>query len=67
MKNEIVLYSMIGLLSSAAWVAIIWAIGKYSPSPWWGLLCLPLLAAAPFVNWLCDRVEKYENQPEESY
>lgn len=65
--KEILGWSAVGLLVSGVWVAIIWAIGKYSPSPWWGLLCLPFFATFPFWGWLDRRMEKYEDHPEGSY
>ena len=43
MKADIIFWSIMGLLASGTWVAIIWAIGKYDPSPWWGFLCFPIV------------------------
>ena len=50
MKADIIFWSVVGLLASGAWIAIIWAVGKYDPSPWWGFLCLPIVALAPLFR-----------------
>lgn len=52
MKTEILSYALIGLVVSGAWVGIIWALGEYTPSPWWGILCLPVLLSVPFLKWV---------------
>lgn len=59
---NIITWLLFGLLVSAVWVGIIWAIGKYTPSPWWGLLCLPALVSVPFVDWLFSCIEKKEKE-----
>jgi len=70
MKTEIlswICWSIIGLLISGMWVAIIWAIGKYSPSPWWGLLCFPVFIAIPLWGRLEECVLKEKDPFEETY